>query len=400
MKRIAYLCSEYPAISHTFIFREICSLRENGIEVVTASVKPARHLEAMTAEEQQEAANTLVMKRLSPLAILGAHCKVLGRSPAGYLRMLTTALSFLVKGPKNPVKALGYLAEAGILIDWMKSNQVEHVHEHFANPTALVAMLAKRYGGISYSLSVHGPDIFYTVDSSLLREKVENATFVRAISHYCRSQLMRLTAHHLWDNFHIVRCGIDPTVYAPRPLPDNPVPEILCVGRLVPAKGQHILLKACARLLQSGTRLHLTFVGGGEDRPSLERLGLDLEISDHLLFTGALGQDEVRQYYDRADIFVLASFAEGVPVVLMEAMAKEIPVVSTRITGIPELIEHGDDGLLATPGDVDDLARQLSTLLEDRESAHKLAKAGRNKVARLYNTERNNKRLTNLFQAL
>ena len=400
MKRIAYLCSEYPAISHTFIFREICSLREDGIEVVTASVKPAQHLEAMTAEEQQEAANTLVMKRLSPFAILGAHCRVLVRSPVGYLRMVATAFSFLFKGPKNPVKALGYLVEAGILIDWMKSNQVEHVHEHFANPTALVAMLAKRYGGITYSLSIHGPDIFYTVDSSLLREKVENATFVRAISHYCRSQLMRLTEHHLWVNFHIVRCGIDPAVYSPRPVPDNPVPEILCVGRLVPAKGQHILIEACAKVLQSGTKLHLTFVGGGEDRPSLEQLGMDLKISDHLLFTGALGQDEVRQYYDRADIFVLASFAEGVPVVLMEAMAKEIPVISTRITGIPELIDHGNDGLLATPGDVDDLARQIGTLLEDPESGHKLGKAGREKVETVYNIGRNNKQLTNLFQAL
>jgi len=400
MKRIAYLCSEYPAISHTFIFREICSLRSDGIEVFTASVKPARQVEIMTQEEQQEAADTLVMKRLSPLAILGAHGRTFLRSPIGYLRMTATALSFIFKGPKNPVKAIGYLAEAGILIDWMKKNRVEHVHEHFANPTALVAMLAKIYGGISYSLSVHGPDIFYTVDSSLLKEKVENAAFVRSISHYCSSQLMRLTEHDQWANFHIVRCGIDPSIYTPRPVPENQVPELLCVGRLVPAKGQHILVEAVARLVRAGEKLHLTFVGGGDDRASLEQLGRELGISEQLLFTGALGQDEVRTYYDRADIFVLASFAEGVPVVLMEAMAKEIPVISTRITGIPELIDHGNDGLLAVPGDVEDLASQIKTLINSPELCRKLGRAGRKKVERVYNTDTNNRLLTGHFQSL
>ncbi|MEN8200361.1 MAG: colanic acid biosynthesis glycosyltransferase WcaL, partial [Thermodesulfobacteriota bacterium] len=245
MKRIAYLCSEYPALSHTFIFREICSLREDGIEVVTASVKPPGHVETMTAEEQQEAADTLVMKRMSLLKILGAQVKAFLRSPAGYLKMTTTAASFLFKGPKSPIKGLGYLIEAGILVEWMRENRVEHVHEHFGNPTALVALLAKRYGSISYSVSVHGPDIFYTTDSSLLREKIENAAFVRSISHYCSSQLMRLTDHQLWANFHIVRCGIDPSVYSARPIPDNETSQLLCVGRLVPAKGQHILIEAC-----------------------------------------------------------------------------------------------------------------------------------------------------------
>jgi glycosyltransferase involved in cell wall biosynthesis len=400
MKRVAYLCSIYPALSHTFIFREISSLRKEGIEVVTASVNAPPQVEVMTEEEQKEAAQTLVMKVMSPAAILSAQLRCFLRSPAGYLRMAATAVSFLFKGPKSPVKAMGYLIEAGILVDWMREKGVDHVHEHFGESTVLVAMLGKRYGTVSYSFSVHGPDIFYGVESQLLKEKIEDAVFVRSISHYCSSQLMRITSHNFWANFHIIRCGIDPEVYTGRPLPGNEVVQLLCVGRLVPAKGQHVLIQACSLLLKRGAKLHLNFVGGGEDLESLQQLSKELGIGENVTFAGSMGQDKVRNYYNRADIFVLPSFAEGVPVVLMEAMAKEIPVISTRITGIPELIEHGHDGLLATPGDVNDLAAQISTLLEDEELRKRLGKAGRIKVTRLYNTEKNNRDLAEILKNL
>lgn len=400
MKRVAYLCSIYPALSHTFIFREISSLREEGIEVVTASVNRPPEVDVMTEAEQQEAARTLVMKAMSPASIIMAQLRCFLRSPAGYLRMVTTAWTYLFKGPKSPVKALGYLVEAAILVNWMRGNDIDHVHEHFGESTVLVAMLAKRYGSISYSFSVHGPDIFYEVETQLLKDKIEDASFVRSISHYCSSQLMRITAHNFWHNFHIIRCGINPEVYSPRPRPDNEVTQLLCVGRLVPAKGQHILIQACGQLIQDGTTLHLCFVGGGEDMHSLQKLSRELNIEANITFAGAMGQDKVRDYYDRADIFVLPSFAEGVPVVLMEAMAKEIPVISTRITGIPELIEHGRDGLLVTPGDVNDLAAQIATLIGDKELREQFGRAARTKVQRLYNTEKNNRGLAEIFKTL
>jgi len=398
MKRVAYLCSIYPALSHTFIYREILSLRRAGIEVVTASVNQPPQVEVMPEDEQKEARETLIMKGVSPVAVLSAQLRCFLYSPAGYLRMTTTAFSFLFKGPKSPVKAIGYLVEAGILLDWMREKKVDHVHEHFGDSTALVALLGKRYGTISYSFSVHGPDIFYGVESSLLKEKIENAVFVRSISHYCSSQLMRITGHESWANFHIIRCGIDPDIYTARPLPKGNVTQLLCVGRLVPAKGQHILLKACSLLIKNGATLHLNFVGGGEDMESLQQLSKDLHVDECVTFAGAMGQDKVRTFYDQADIFVLPSFAEGVPVVLMEAMAKEIPVISTRITGIPELIEHGLDGLLATPGDVNDLAVQISAFIDDSDLRERLGKAGRIKVKRLYNTKQNNTGLAEIFE--
>ncbi|MCF8383077.1 MAG: glycosyltransferase family 4 protein [Chlorobium sp.] len=395
---IAYLCSEYPAISHTFIYREIQSLRQNGFTVHTASIRRPEKVDIMTPDEQKEAQNTLMVLSQPVSAIIRAHLGCLLKNPAGYLKMAATAFRLTVSGPKDPVRAAAYFVEAGILIPWIQHNGITHIHEHFANPTAIVAMLIKRYGAITYSISVHGPDIFYTVDTAMLQEKIREASFVRCISHYCRSQVMRLADPVIWNRFHIVRCGIDPELYSPRPDPDNVIPRLLCVGRLVPAKGQHILLEACAILKREGTPFRLTFTGDGPDRTSLEEHTRTHGIRDLVTFTGALGQDKVRLQYDQADIFVLASFAEGVPVVLMEAMAKEIPVVSTRITGIPELIDHEHDGLLAIPGDPEDLARQLTALLANSALRREYGKAGRLKVIERYNQHQNNSQLGDHFR--
>jgi len=397
-KPIAYLCSEYPAISHTFIYREIDSLRKAGMTVYTASIHKPEKLDIMTPDEQKEAAETLMVLSQPVMAIASAHLHCLVKNPGGYLKMASDAFRLLFTGPKNPVKAAAYFAEAGILLRWTHRHGITHIHEHFGNPTAIVAMLMKRYGGISFSISVHGPDIFYTVDSAMLPEKVRDASFVRCISHYCRSQIMRISDVDHWDRFHIVRCGIDPDLYAPRPNPGNTIPELLCVGRLTPAKGQHILIEACAMLDKAGVPFHLTFVGDGPDRESLKSYARSTGIESKVLFTGALGQDKVREHYNRADIFVLASFAEGVPVVLMEAMAKEIPVISTRITGIPELIEHEEDGLLAVPGDPHDLAMQIQRLLEQPDLRTRYGREGRKKVTDLYSQHKNNNLLVEHFR--
>ncbi len=396
-KAIAYLCSEYPAISHTFIYREIESLRRAGMTVHTASIRKPSNLKVMTPAEQTEAEETLMVLSMPLLSMLGAHLHCMKKSPAGYLRMAAAGLRLLISGPKSPVKAVAYFAEAGILLQWIHRHGITHIHEHFANPTAIVAILMKTYGGVSYSISVHGPDIFYTVDSAMLAEKIRQAAFVRCISHYCRSQIMRISEPQTWHKHHIVRCGVDPDLYIPRPEPQNTVPNLLCVGRLVPAKGQYILLEACTLLKKEGLHFQLTIVGDGPDKLILEKAAASGNLNGSVTFTGALGQDKVRDYYDRADLFVLASFAEGVPVVLMEAMAKEIPVISTRITGIPELIEHEKDGLLATPGDSEDLANQIRKLLNNPQQRRNLGVSGRQKVIELYNQHTNNQDMVTLF---
>ena len=396
-KPIAYLCSEYPAISHTFIYREIESLRKAGMIVHTASIHKPTNLKVMTSDEQAEADDTIMVLSQPVPLMLSAHLHCIHKNPAGYLRMAGGALKLFISGPKSPLKALAYFAEAGILLQWVHRLGITHIHEHFANPTAIVAMLMKIYGGISYSMSVHGPDIFYRVDSAMLEEKIREASFVRCISHYCRSQIMRISETEDWQKLHIVRCGVNPDLYSVRQEPHNALPNILCVGRLVPAKGQHIMLEACRVLKQEGLQFRVTIIGEGPDTRSLEKFSALHDLNDIVTFTGVLGQNSVRDYYNKTDIFVLASFAEGVPVVLMEAMAKEIPVISTRITGIPELIEHDHDGLLATPGDAEDLANQIRKLLINPELRYELGQAGREKVIALYNQHINNQQMVNLF---
>ncbi len=398
--KLAYLSSEYPGISHTFIFREIKTLRELGFQVLTASIRRPSHIDKMTSEEQKDSEDTVCIKSSSFLQIITSHLSLVGKSLKSYLVMLAKSLSFAAKAPHSFVKGVGYFIEAGLLLSWMHKNSLRHLHVHFANPAATVAMIASCFGTISFSLSVHGPDIFYNVDTVLLGEKVRCAKRVRCISLYCRSQLMRIIPYNMWEKLDIVRCGVDPDKFLPRSEPDNKIPEILCVGRLVPAKGQHILLSACGILKERGLRFSLVFVGDGEDRPSLENLAQELGIKDQVIFTGAIGQDQVVPYYNRADIFALVSFAEGVPVVLMESMAKEIPSVSTKITGIPELIDNLENGILITPSDIGGLAGALETLIRDKELRIKLGRQGRNKVIEHYNLSDNCRMMADFFNKL
>ena len=397
MKRVAYLANPYPAISHTFIFREIQSLRQNGLEVFPVSIDRSKDLNKMTPEEQHEADGVTVLKDVPIFKAIGAFFRVLFRSPMGFAKMLLMTFEMIRQGPKSFVKAFGYLAETILFLDWIEEKDIDHIHEHFANPTAFIAMLANRYKNWGYSISVHGPDVFYKVDESMLTQKIMGARFVRCISHYCRSQLWRLVPVSMWKKFHIVHCGVDPEVFKPLERDENTVPEILCVGRLTSAKGQHILLEAVHKVKEQGYRFRLTFVGDGEDRQSLENQVRELGLSEEVRLTGALGQERVMDYYRRADLFVLPSFAEGVPVVLMEAMAQEIPVISTRITGIPELIEHDKTGLLVTPGNTGELAEAIVRVLEDDSLGETLGVEGRKAVLREFNQSENYQYLHRLF---
>lgn len=395
--KLAYLASEYPGLSHTFIFREIHSLRNLGYEVKTSSIRRPKNIEKMTEDEKRDAEDTLYIKDSSLFRIIKSHMGLLLRSPIRYFKMFNDALSHYRSGSISLFKAIAYFAEAGILLDWMHKYKINHIHVHFGNPAATVAMIATIYETMTYSMSIHGPDVFYNIVPNVLVEKVKRALSVRSISLYCQSQLQRLVPHELWSKFHIVRCGINPDIFQPRPTPSNEIPEILCLGRLVPAKGQHILLEAISILKDRGVQCHLTFVGDGEDRKSLEQLTKDQGLEETVTFTGAVGQGEVHKYYNKADIFVLSSFAEGVPVVLMEAMAKEIVSVSTCITGIPELIESGTDGILVPPADTISLADNLQNLLSDKTLRLEMGKKGREKVLEMYDLNKNCEVMANFF---
>jgi glycosyltransferase involved in cell wall biosynthesis len=384
--RLAYLISQYPAISHTFILREVLTLRERGFDIRVASVNPPdRPAERLTAAEQAEAGRTWYLKAQGAGGAIRALAAILPRRPLALLRGLTAAFKFGGADPKRTLYYLAYWVEAVMLGEWMRRAAVPHLHVHFATPAAAVGMLARIMFPIGFSFTVHGPDEFYDAPGYRLTEKIEHADFVLCISHYARSQMMKLSPVEHWGKFEISRLGVDPERFAQRPeKPAGDPFELLCVGRLVPAKGQHVALESLAALIDRGRRVHLTLVGQGPDADSLREQAARLNLGEAVTLTGAVNQDEILGYYHRADAFVLPSFAEGLPVVLMEAMALGVPCITTHITGVPELIRDGLEGLLVAPSDGEGLTAAIARLMDEPELGKALARAGRARVLAEY----------------
>jgi glycosyltransferase involved in cell wall biosynthesis len=291
-----------------------------------------------------------------------------------------------------------YFAEAVVIGEWMRREGLDHLHVHLANAACTAAMLLPKTHGIRYSITVHGPDEFYDSGFYHLREKVEGASFICCISRFCRSQLMMASSPEHWAKMEVCPLGVDPEAFQPRRPIAGDVFHILCVGRLAPAKGQAILLAAVARLVERGRHVHADLAGDGPDRSALEKEAARLNVARSVTFHGAVNQDRVRELLSRADVFVLPSFAEGVPVSLMEAMAMEIPCVSTIIAGIPELIESGEDGILVPASDSDLVAGAIEKLIEDPEFRLRLGRTARRKIVEQYNLGTNVERLAAIFE--
>jgi glycosyltransferase involved in cell wall biosynthesis len=385
---VAYLVSRYPAVSHTFILREVQGLRALGLRVEVASVNaPDREPHLMTPEEREEAVRTYGIKRHGLPGALMALAWALATRPLKLARTLTGALAF-GRGLKR-LYALAYAVEAAMVLRWMSRRELHHLHVHFGNEAAAVGTLTRMLGGQGLSITIHGPDEFDDVKGQRLSHKVEMADRVVCISQFARSQLMRLTHPVQWPKLHLCRLGVDPQRYVPAGTREAGPVRLLSVGRLAPAKGQLLLVQACAALYREGLDFELRIVGDGPDRERLEDAVRCLGLGGRVHFTGALNQTQVRAELARADAFALPSLAEGIPVVLMEAMASGVPCVTSPVNGIPELIEHERTGLLATPGDVKALASQLRRLLGNAALRQQLAQAGRDQVEQHFHHDRN-----------
>ncbi len=390
MRKIAYLLSQYPAVSHTFFLSEIAALRERGFFIETASINSvAPPDDGFSQQELDECARTYYLKAGSKAAIALRLAGIALRHPVVVQRGIRAALRLAPGNIHATLYALLYLAEGLLLGAWMREHECEHLHVHFAGPVATVAMLGSLAWQFPYSLTVHGPDEFYDVSLFYLQRKLASATFVICISDFCRSQLLRLAPPAMAGKLHVCRLGVDETVFFPAMQKQDETPRLVCVGRLHPSKGQTVLLAAVSALKAQGYTLHLDLVGGGAERPQLEQAihaaGLDADVTLH----GATSHARTRTLLERADLFVLASFAEGVPVALMEAMAMEIACVSTCVAGIPELIASGVEGLLVAPSSVEELTAAIASLLDDPARRKALAVAGRAKVLARYNLARN-----------
>jgi exopolysaccharide biosynthesis WecB/TagA/CpsF family protein len=413
--RIAYLCAQYPAVSHTFIMREVEALRELGAQIETFSIRRAGSEHLLTDADRRAFQSTFAILPPSPRKLLGAHLRLALGKPLTYASTLLSAVSSAA-GPRARLWQFFYFLEAVVLWNECRKRSIRHVHVHLANVAADVALLVARIGSRtepqspwSWSFTMHGPTEFFDVGHFRLARKVKDARFVVCISDYARSQLMYLSDPQKWDSLKVVHCGIPLerfTRSTPRARldaeqsllqPTTEQPRILCLGRLVPEKGQTVLLDALAELNRRGRSVHATFAGEGPSREGLEasvrELGLDAQVD----FLGAVGQDDIRRLYEDASIFCLPSFAEGVPCVLMEAMAMRLPTLSTRIAGIPELIEDGRNGLLVAPGRADQLADAIERLMLDPELCEELGANARITVEREFDVERSARELCEIF---
>lgn len=395
---MAYFLSRYPAVSHTFFLKEILGLRQMGFEIDVASVNsPDRAKSDLPKLEAEEADKTYYLKGTTIWEALVAIAAVTVFQPITAFRGLKASLSLGGWDISRKVYALLYMAEAFLLGRWMRKRGLHHLHVHFGGPVATVAMVTAETWGLDYSLTIHGPEEFYEVDNTYLPRKIEGAKFIFCISEFCRSQLMKYCDSAHWDKMHVVRLGVDPEEFKPATRAKATHLQIVCVGRLVSAKGQHILIRALSRLHAKGHAVHLTLVGDGPDLPSLKQEVVKSKLEASVTFRGALNHDETRLQLADADIFALASFAEGVPVALMEAMAMAIPCVSTCIAGIPELIRDKEDGLLVPPSSVECLSSALESLVVDRALRERLGAAGRERVLERYNLPVNLKVLASKF---
>jgi glycosyltransferase involved in cell wall biosynthesis len=390
------LVAQHPAINHAVILREIRQLRAQ-FDVRTASIRaPDRPVEKLAEEERDEASRTYYIKPHGTAGALKAHLTTLFSRPAAYFGTLAYALTLGGPAPKSLLYHFGYFTQALMLGCWMQREGIVTLHVHYSST---IALLAKRIFPMSLSISFHGPDEFNDPEGFRIREKVRACDFVRGISQYARSQLMKSSDYADWRKIEVVYMGVDPTTFSARPFRPHANPlELICVGRLAPVKAQHILIAAIGRLVAQGKNVLLHVVGGGPDRQSLEADVAARGLQKYVIFHGFTAQEKLDELYRRADVFALASFAEGVPGVLMEAMAMEIPCVSTWITGVPELIRNGVDGLLVAPSDDEALAAAIASLVEDANLRERIGKAGRVRVLERFNLPVNARQLAEILR--
>ena len=397
--RIAYVVSRFPDPSETFVLRELNAVdRRTGVEVELFVLFPPKdpfvHPEAESWLGRAH--------RASPAAAVAGMLWWLARRPLRTCGALASVLAGHWRKPGRLLRASIACASAAAHARTMRRLGVDHIHAHFATYPALAAWLAGRLIDAPYSFTAHAHDIY--VDQLHLVTLLRDAKAVAAISEFNRSFL----APYVGDAqtpVELVRCGVIPSAYAfrPRSLPADGVVRAICVATLNELKGHVILLEALAAGGPELERLELDLVGSGPLEASLREQVARLGLERRVRFHGTRSEDEVADMLDRADLFVLASVVarngrmDGIPVALMEALATGLPVVASRLSGIPELVRNGETGLLAAPGDAADLARALRHVLSDPEAAAARARAGRRLIEQEFDIERSADRMLALF---
>lgn len=398
--RIAYLMSRFPKLTETFVLDEMLELERRGVRVEVFPLwrEPA-------ARVHPEARPLVARAHFTPTldaTILWDNLMLLAESPWRYLATLAVLVRANARSPRFLLAALAVFPKSCHFARRMRALGVQHLHAHFASHPAAAAFVVSRLAGIPWSFTAHGSDLHR--EQSMLREKVREARFVVAISDYNRRFILDCLsapeAERAADKLQVIHCGVDPDGFARAAGSAEPgCLEIACVGTLHAVKGQGVLLEACARLEQRGIAWRCHLVGDGPDRRALEETARSLGIASRVVFHGACERDRVRELLAGVDVGVAPSVPtadgrrEGIPVALMEAAACGLPLVASRLSGIPELVREGENGLLVEPGDAEGLASALGRLAREPETRARFGAAARRRLEADFNLGPNVARL-------
>jgi colanic acid/amylovoran biosynthesis glycosyltransferase len=395
--RIAYLINQYPKVSHVFIRREILALERRGIDILRIAIR-GENDELVDDEDHLERKRTRYVLREGAPALLLALIRMLLMRPLRLIAALRLACRMSRHAERPLPVHLIYLAEACRIEAWLRAADVQHLHAHFGTNAAEVAMLVHVLGGPHWSFTVHGPEEFDKPQLIGLAEKVRRCAFVVAISSYGRSQLYRLVEHEYWSKVQVVYCGLEPA-FRTRLSPSPPAARrLVCVGRLCEQKGQLLLVEAARQLATQGVAFELILVGDGELRPNIEALIKRYKLEATVRITGRISSDELQEQIIAARALVLPSFAEGLPMVIMEAMALRRPVISTFVAGIPELVHPGEHGWLVPAGDVEALVEAMRACLElSTQNLERMGQASNKRALERHNVDTQAAQLAALF---
>lgn len=355
--KIAYILNTYPQPSQSFIRREVRALEAQGHDVLRFAMRRAE-LPLVDPQDQSEAEKTEYVLEASKGELLRAVGRAVRRDLSGFADALKAAVGLGRVSEVGVMRHLIYLAEAAYVAERCRAEGVTHAHAHFGTNAAAVAMLSAALDGPKYSFTVHGPEEYDAPRALSLGTKIARSDFTVAITQFGRSQLCRWADAGDWDKIKVVHCGVEAAKFSdPKPMPEGPR-KLVAVGRLVEQKGQLALIDAMA---QVEADVHLTLIGDGEMRGQIEDAVARHGLQQRITLTGWLDEAGVNAELSATHALVMPSFAEGLPMVIMEAMAAARPVIATYIAGTPELVRDGTDGWLVPAGDVAALATTIET---------------------------------------
>jgi glycosyltransferase involved in cell wall biosynthesis len=399
---IAYLVSKYPAVSHTFIRREVEGLRKLGFNIYTFSIHQPSLKELKSPEDINEYQTTTSIFPFNFAALLKSQITAIFQFRKRYFTALAVSLKLQNVGLKGRIWPLFHFIEAIFLAKTMAELGVTHIHSHFANSGSNVGLIASKLLDVSWSLTLHGLSDYGEPVLNHLQEKVDAAKFVICVSDYGRSQIMRITDPCLWNKIQVCHCGIDVEQFktTTRIFNNGKNPfRLLCVARLSVEKGHIGLIEALKQVIDAGYKAELHLIGDGPELNNIQEHVLKLGLQECCILYGALGGKRIIEELSRSDAFVLGSFMEGLPVVLMEAMAAGLPVIAPRVAGIPELVVENTTGLLYTPGCWDQLGDAIIKLIKDDILAQALSIHGQEMVSQKFNISHSAAFLASIFRA-